>query len=124
MPVNTKIGGPARYIKSREAICLTNDQARPIYEKVESESKINIETIKQEIEADRWGGNNLDGYKVNPYHKIIMNRIEKDNTIMLEMEQWSILSNIVNCVQCNRHPRNLYDLDIKRRSEKPQEVIQ
>ena len=35
------------------------------------------------------------------------------------MEQWSILSNIVNYIQYDRHPRHLYDLDIKTRSEKP-----
>ena len=29
------------------------------------------------------------------------------------MEQWSILSNIVNYVQYDGHPRNYYDLDIK-----------
>ena len=49
MPLNTKIGGPTRYIKDREAICLTNDQARHIYKKVESERIVNIDTVKQEI---------------------------------------------------------------------------
>ena len=29
------------------------------------------------------------------------------------MEQWSILSNVVNHVQYDRHPRNFYDLDIR-----------
>ena len=29
------------------------------------------------------------------------------------MEQWSILSNVVNYVQYDRHPKNVYDLDIK-----------
>ena len=29
------------------------------------------------------------------------------------MEQWSILSNIVNYVQYDRHPRICHDLDIK-----------
>ena len=29
------------------------------------------------------------------------------------MEQWLILSNIVSCVQYDRHPRNFYNLDIK-----------
>ena len=28
------------------------------------------------------------------------------------MEQWSILTNIVNNVQYDRYPRNVYDLDI------------
>ena len=29
------------------------------------------------------------------------------------MEQWSILSNIVNYVQYDRNPKNFYGLDIK-----------
>ena len=28
------------------------------------------------------------------------------------MEQWSILSNVVNYIQCDRHPKNLYNLSI------------
>ena len=29
------------------------------------------------------------------------------------MEQWSLLSNILNYVQYDRHTRNFYDLDVK-----------
>ena len=29
------------------------------------------------------------------------------------MEQWSILSNVVNYMQYDRHPKNFYNLDIK-----------
>ena len=29
------------------------------------------------------------------------------------MEQWSILSNIVNYIQHNRHPKNFYNLNIR-----------
>ena len=29
------------------------------------------------------------------------------------MEQWSILSNVGNYVQYNRHPKNFYNLDIR-----------
>ena len=39
------------------------------------------------------------------------------------MEQWSILSNIVNYVQYDRHPRNFNDLDIKTIDQKNQEKI-
>ena len=66
LPLNMKIDGLSRYNKDRETICLMNGQARHIYEKVESESIINIETIKQEIEADRLdNNNNLGGDEVN-----------------------------------------------------------
>ena len=58
MPLNTKIGGLARYIKDREAICVMNDQATNIYKKVESECIVNVDTIKQEIESDKLDNNN------------------------------------------------------------------
>ena len=51
LPLNTNICGPARNIKEKEAICLTNDQTRHIYKEVESESIINVGKIKQEMEV-------------------------------------------------------------------------
>ena len=51
--------------------------------------------------------------EINPYHEITTNKAEKDDTVISQMEQWSILSNIVNYIQYDRHPKNDYDLDIK-----------
>ena len=65
MPLNTKIGGPVKYVKDKKTICLTNDQARHIYKKVESEDIVNVDTIKQEIEEDKLGRNNIDEDEVN-----------------------------------------------------------
>ena len=45
--------------------------------------------------------------------KLLQIKVEKDNTVISQMEQWSILSNIVNYVQYDRHPRISYDFDIK-----------
>ena len=42
-----KIGGPVKYAKDKEAMCLTKEQAKHIYKKVESESVVNIDTIEQ-----------------------------------------------------------------------------
>ena len=39
------------------------------------------------------------------------------------MEQWSILSNIVNYVQYDRHPWNFYDLDVKTIDQKSHRKI-
>ena len=88
LPSNTKIGGPVKYVKDKETICLTNDQARYIYKKVELEGVVNAGTIKQEIEEDKLSKDDIDDLEINPYHKIIIN-----NT---QMEQSSILSNVVN----------------------------
>ena len=82
--------------------------------KVESESIANIETIKQEIEADRLDNSDkLDKEEINPYYKIITNKVEGENTITSQIKQWSILSNIKNYEQYNRHPEIFYDLHIE-----------
>ena len=36
-----------------------------------------VDIIKQEIEADKLGSDNIDEDKVNPYHKIITNKVKK-----------------------------------------------
>ena len=53
-----------------------DDQARHINKKVESESIVNIDTIKQEIEADKLGSNNIGEDEVNPYHEIVTNKVQ------------------------------------------------
>ena len=116
----------ARYIKDREAICLTTDQARHVYKTVESESIVNTETIKQEIGADKLDNNNNnreEEEEINPYQEIITNKVEKDYMVISQMAQWSVLSNVVNYVQYNRHPRNYYHLDIKNVDQKGHKKI-
>ena len=54
-----KIGGP-KYAKNKEAMCLTKDQARYIFKKVESEGIVNIDTFKQEIEEDKLSKDHMD----------------------------------------------------------------
>ena len=39
------MGGPVKYVNDKETICLTNDQARHIYKKVESAGIVNVDTI-------------------------------------------------------------------------------
>ena len=44
LPIKSKIW-PVRYVKDRENFCLTTDQAKYIYRKVEQEDIVNVETI-------------------------------------------------------------------------------
>ena len=39
------------------------------------------------------------------------------------MEQWSILNNIVNYIQYDRHPKTFYDLDVKTMDQKSHRKI-
>ena len=91
---------------------MTEDQARHICKKVELGCVIKVDTIKQEIEGDKLGWDNIDDDEANPYHNIIRLNIGRENTTASQMEQWSIHSNIVNHVQYDRNPKNFYELDI------------
>ena len=88
------------------------DETRNVYIKTEPGSIINIETIEQEIDHDI---DKIDDTKseVNPYCEIIVNKAERDDIIISQIKQWSILSNVVNYVQHKRHRKDFYNLDIR-----------
>ena len=121
MPLNADISGQTKFIKDKETICLTEDQAG-VCKKVETGKVVNIDTIKQEIKEDIDRMDNTNG-EINPYHEITVNKTEGDNTIILQMEQWSILSNVINYIQYDKLPRNFYKLDIKAVDQKSHKKI-
>ena len=97
MPL-TKKGGPVRHdkgvrhIPDKEHRCLTEDQARHVYKKVEMDKVINIETMKQEIEDDKMTRNKLneeDTTETIPYQMVILNKVYKDN-IKTEQIFWNL----------------------------------
>ena len=115
MPLNANIGEQIRTdnYKSKENRYLTEEQARHICKEVELGNMININKLKQEIEQD-WELSKLDdtGGEVNPYRELIVNDAEKIETVLSQREQWSILSNVVNYIQYDRHPKNFHNLNI------------
>ena len=83
--------------------CLTEGQARHIYKKVETDKIINIETMKWEIGDDRLTRNRLkeeeeDETDSNPYQMAILNKTSWDDTKIEQMINWSILSDLIKCV--------------------------
>ena len=102
------------HYQSKRETFLTEDQTRHIYKRVESGNIISTDTLKQEIDQG-WELNRLDGTSrdINPYRELIENNAEKVETVLSQMEQWSILSNIVNYIQYDRHPKNFYNLNIR-----------
>ena len=111
----------ARNIRNEDR-CLTNDQARHIHKKVELGSVINIDTIKQEMDQDIDRIHDTYG-EINPYCEIIVNKAERGNTILLWIEQWSILSDMANYSQHDRHPKNFYNFNIKTIDQKSHKKI-
>ena len=103
----TKKGGPSRhnkgvrYILEKEQKCLTEDQARHIYKKVEMDKIINIETMKQEIEDEKMTRNKLneeDTTEANPYQMLILNKVYKEDIKTEQMIHWSILSDLIKYI--------------------------
>ena len=113
-PATTKLHRTVQFIKDREDICLTSDQPRSIYKKVEMDSLVNVEAIKQEKEEDRLDNNN-DNEADNLYQNIIINDFDRINVNVniSKIEQSSVLSNVINYVQYNRNLRDYYKLDVK-----------
>ena len=70
--------------------------------------------IEQEIEQERQL-NKIDdtSREINPYQELIVNNAEKIEPLMTQMEQWLILSNVLNYVQYSRFYSMNCTLDIK-----------
>ena len=51
--------------------------------------------------------------EINPYKELIVNNAEKIEPLMTQMEQWSILSNVLNFVQHSRLNSMNHTLGIK-----------
>ena len=49
----------------------------------------------------------------NPHRELIVNNTAKMETTLSQMEQWSTLSNVINYVQYNKHPKNIHTMSLK-----------
>ena len=70
--------------------------------------------IQQEIEQEKQL-NRMDDEsgEINPYRELIVNNVEKIESPMTQMEQWSILSNILNYVQHSKFNFMKHSLSVK-----------
>ena len=66
--------------------------------------------IGQEKQLNRMDDTNGE---TNPYKELIANNAEKIEPLMTQMEQWSILSNVLNYVQHSRFHSMNHTLDVK-----------
>ena len=105
LPFSQKKGGSDGRIgninsSKRSVEFLMPKQTKHIYKKVELGSLINKETIKEEIDSDaELGGIDDDSGDENLYKELIVNNAIKIESTLSQMEQWSILSNVINYVQ-------------------------
>ena len=114
LPLDSRIDGQGRDNHPTVGKFLTREQTRYIYRKVETGEIINTHTIEQKIEQEKQL-NKIDdtSSEINPYQELIVNNAEKIEPLMTQMEQWSILSNVLNYVQHSRFHSMNHTLDIK-----------
>ena len=92
---------------------MTRVQTKYIYKKTELGEIINTETIQQDLVQERQLDRIDDmNRETNPYKELIVNNAEKVEPLMTEMEQRSILSNVLNYIQYDRHPKTYHNLRI------------
>ena len=113
LPLNSKKRGSVGYVQDRKGMCLTEEQMRYIYKKVETGSEINVDIMKQEIDNDNLTATKTEEEEINPYQKVVLNNMYKDEIKTTQMEYWSILSDNVKYVQHDEESKTVYDLEVK-----------
>ena len=99
LPLDCKIGGQVGHNRPYVGQFLTRERANYVYKKVETGEIVNMDTIQQEIEQKEQLNRIDDTYsEINPYQELIVNNAERVDPLMTQMEQWSILSNVLNYV--------------------------
>ena len=112
LPLDSKIGGQDRDSHPTVGQYLTRDQARLIYKK--TGEIINVDMVKYEIEQEtRLSQMDNDSGEVNPYRELMVNNAENIEMQKTQMEQWSILSNLLNYVQHSKFNTMSHSLNIK-----------
>ena len=114
LPLESIKGGPVSHDRPNVGLFLTREWANYIYKKVETGETINTDTIQQEIEQEEQL-NRIDDTngEINPCQELIVNNAVRIDPLMTQTEQWSILSNVLNCVQLDKHYAINHTLDIK-----------
>ena len=114
LPLDFRIGGQSRDSHPTVGQYLTRDQARHIYNKVEMGGIINVDTVEHEIEQEKQLSQmDDDSGELNPYRELVINNAEKIEMQKTQMEQWSILSNLLNYVQHSKFNSMSHSLNIK-----------
>ena len=71
-------------------MCLSEEQANYVYKKVEKGKTINVNIMQHEQSFNRETN--------NPYERVILNQVYKDEDMTPYMEHWSIFSDNVRYV--------------------------
>ena len=90
LPSKEKTGGEVNYVQNKETKYLTEKQTDYVYKTVEEGNIINSKTMTYETTQ------NQDD---NPYKKVVLNNVFREEDKSPEMRNWSIFSNNIRYVQ-------------------------
>ena len=90
MPSKEKTGGKVNYIPNKETLCFTEKQTDCVYKAIEEGNIINIKTATYET---------MQNQGDNPYKKVILNKVSREEDKSPEMRNWFISSDNVRYVQ-------------------------
>ena len=68
------------------------------------------EELDADVELDRM--DDKSGYE-NPYKELIINNAYKIENALPQMDQWSILSNVINSVHYSKNPQKFHSMTVR-----------
>ena len=102
MPSKEKTDGKVNYIQNKETKCLTEKQTDYVYKTVEEGNVINTKTMTFEM---------VQNQDDNPYKKLVLNKVFREEDKSPEMRNWSIFSDNVRYIQHEQKTPNDLDID-------------
>ena len=103
MPSKEKTGGKINHIQNKETMCLTEKQTDYVYKTVEQGNIINTKTMMYET---------MQNQDDNPYKKVVLNTVFREEDKSLEMRNWSIFSDNVRYIEHEPITPHKLDIDI------------
>ena len=85
-------------------MCLTEQQANQVYTKVEEGGIVNVNTLQQELEEG------IDREDDNPYKRVILNKVYKQDNQIPQAEDWSIFTDQIKYIQHDERSKYRFDL--------------
>ena len=103
MPSKEKTGAIVNYIQNKETMCLTEKQTDYVYKAIEEGNIINTKTMMYET---------MQNQDDNPYKKVVLIKVFREEDKSPEMRNWSIFSDNVRYIQHEQMTPQTFNIDI------------
>ena len=102
LPSREKTGGKVNYIQNKKTMCLTQRQTNYVYKTVEEGYIINTKTMTYET---------VQNQDDNPYKKVVLNKVYREEDKSPEMRNWSIFSDNIRYIKHEQKTQSKLDID-------------